>query len=219
MIEKINNIDEVSAFIIKYIPSAPITLTYHNSFHFEGDKEVTNILGRYSSECGYVCFTICTETGTGDSGTVYTGDHIAGSDCHNPQHQHTVCFSFCDAAGGSGAAGDGDDPGPAPSDPGSGGAGGSGSGTNPTVPDPPAESGATQPELELAPVYDLPQQDNTEPCDELKNLVDGDDITYAISMVETNDDHEHGYSFTKPQTQESAFVANEIPNYILIKQN
>ncbi|RTY86204.1 hypothetical protein [Flavobacterium sp. GT3R68] len=103
--ETIDEVLESRAYIVKYIPTGELVETIHNSYYFEGEKELTQITGRISGRCNHVCSLICTQTGTGASGTVYTGPHLMCGDCSGSTVNLECSFVCTDAdGGGSGGA-------------------------------------------------------------------------------------------------------------------
>lgn len=92
------------AYIIKYIPDKEIEyFNHHNSISFSGEKIITPLIFEQISgfeksmdiDCYEIVTTYCTETGVGDSGRVYSGTHVATSDCHDPNSKYTVVEQKC----------------------------------------------------------------------------------------------------------------------------
>lgn len=158
--EKINNVDHVSAFIIKYE-----TPNGETKYLPENDKDVSTLFSRFSGDCMIVCTSICY---VGDEGghACYGGDCVAsGMECS------VYCPPSFNATGGTPMySGSGENSG-------NGGGGGSpnnNSGENQES-NPTNENGASASSpmsLELAPVSE--EEETTpkrNPCQELNAMV------------------------------------------------
>jgi hypothetical protein len=159
--EIINGIDQTSAYIVKYIPSEEITATNHDSFYFEGEKELTQLVGRYSSDCYYTCALVCHET-AGDG--PYSHSHSPTSDCSGGNIT-MECSTVCISGGGSGSGGGGGSNGDG------GGGGGTSGGTSLEV-EPHNDNGASEGDIVVVPVYDFleDEEPRKDPCKELNDM-------------------------------------------------
>ena len=93
MVEKINNEDEISAYILKYG-----TPNGYMQFDYNGDKKVTPLFERISMYCYKVCITQCHDL---RPGTIYEDPHAPGATCNNQSLIVTNCYSTCDSQGGT----------------------------------------------------------------------------------------------------------------------
>ncbi|HLA57026.1 MAG TPA: hypothetical protein VK623_13055 [Flavobacterium sp.] len=174
MMEKIDDEDVMSAFILKYTPSEEYKLEVQSNpeMGFEGEITHTTILTeRWISVCIMSSRMLCHG---GSSGCNDYRGHTPTQNCIDNFHQcmwATEQMSCESTWTGGGDHGYGGDAGSTPiGNPESGG-GSSGGGGGTTVPDPPNDSGATI--VEIAPINDVPtEQDNDfDPCNSLKQLL------------------------------------------------
>lgn len=169
MVEKNNNIDDISAYIVKYeVPDTTILINPSTI-----DKDITTLFGRYTQTCYTACTPICTTPwgdGTGGEG------HIMVSGC---TFHHLQCSEICindPIIDGSGL--------------GSGGGGGA-DGAPPSDPSPPpsgAHGAAPPPELLIDPVFEEEvEEEEKTPCEELKELLKPNDTIIAnpITIADT----------------------------------
>lgn len=156
MVEKNNNIDDISAYIIKYeVPDTSILINPSSI-----DKEITTLFGRFLQTCYTACTPICiTPWGDGTGGE----GHVMVGDC---TFHHLQCSEICvnDEIGNGGGGID------------TGSGGGGSSGTTPSDPTPPTPSGAQgaspPPELLIDPVFEEVEEiQDKKPCDKLNAMV------------------------------------------------
>ena len=93
MVEKINNVDEISAYILKYG-----TPNGYMQFDYNADKDVTPLFERISQECYKVCVTQCHDL---REGTIYAEPHAPGAGCNDQSLIVTNCYSTCDSTAGT----------------------------------------------------------------------------------------------------------------------
>ena len=93
MVEKIDNVDEISAYILKYG-----TPNGYMQFDYNADKDVTPLFERISQECYKVCVTQCHDL---REGTIYAEPHAPGAGCNDQSLIVTNCYSTCDSTAGT----------------------------------------------------------------------------------------------------------------------
>lgn len=209
MVEKINNIDEVSAYIIKYSTSNGLM-----AFVPENDKEITQLFGRFLQNCSNVCVPMCIKPWHKD--IACEAHPMSSNDCVN---SFQMCFEVChDIYIPDGGGGD-------VYDHGNNSSGGGGAGATPPSTSPPPINGATgaapPPELIINPVDEVEQKKT--PCSELaklskprKNPLPSGSvkISDAIEVLENNssltDIHENGFQFRIDGGKE--YSARQLPN-------
>ncbi|UUC44409.1 hypothetical protein [Flavobacterium cerinum] len=113
LVINVDSLSEITAYILKYIPSEPLTPSgIHESFRFEGTVSITPIVYN-SSEMSKttICVTaqilMCDEAWSPTN----TGIHVATNDCKNQNHLFYSSVRTCYTTDGDIGGGDfGDDP-------------------------------------------------------------------------------------------------------------
>jgi len=175
MSEKVNDAEELSAYIIKYMPNPVVK-----------PLEIETLFSRVSMYCNFVCVLVCHETAA-DNLPQYQHDHTYDPSICSGNNISLECTETCVAE---------EWPDPIP-----GTNGGSGNGP-PVVVTPPNHSGATQPQLVVLPVMDEPESgvNIIEPCKKLKGFTNNNFVKESLKKLrdeKLNMDREYGYNYNK----------------------
>lgn len=166
-IEDINNVEEVSAFIIKYNLSDESSL---NSFS-EIDTDITPLFARTIMHCYNVCTTLCYNII--DDIPKYAEPHTPGSGCTIPSFLATTCSPECKEIT-TGILGDGSYNTPFENPFANGGGSTEGSNQTTTVTTPENQNGTTQNsnQLILSPVLEdeIETTPKNKPCEKLNAM-------------------------------------------------
>lgn len=197
---------QTNAYVFKYSPTEPIeTVSYHDSFHFKGNIQITPIVYN-TSEAGkdIVCITanvmMCNQAETGGVGV----EHVAEERCKNSAYLYSVRVTTCDSTAGGGSPGagwTGGGSGNPQTEPGVGHTGG-GSGTG-------GNSGSSNPPVTTAPVY----EDAPSDCKKInKQFTKFPTLKQELINLAatTSESHENGFFIDKTAT---ATTANPIQNF------
>jgi hypothetical protein len=109
LVVKVDSLNKTEALLLKYEPNEIVKFhKEHNSLSFIGKVIATplnvqkiNYLAK-EKICINISTNYCTQTGPGDSGTIYTGTHIATSDCWDKTQQFTISNNVCIDDGSNG---------------------------------------------------------------------------------------------------------------------
>lgn len=195
MVEKNNNIDDISAYIVKYeVPDTSILINPSTI-----DKDITTLFGRVAQTCYTACTPICITPWGDGSGA---GGHMMLNGC---TFHHLQCSEICvsdQIIDGSGL----------------GGGGGGGEGTPPSDPSPPpsgASGAAPPPELLIDPVFEEEEPLlMPDPCDKIKSQFNKMP-TLKEELLElktkTSDTIEHGKYYSTPSSVTTPNPINDFP--------
>jgi hypothetical protein len=109
LVVKVDSLNKTEALLLKYEPNEIVKFhKEHNSLSFIGKVIATplnvqkiNYLAK-EKICINISTNYCTQTGPGESGTIYTGTHIATSDCWDKTQQFTISNNVCIDDGSNG---------------------------------------------------------------------------------------------------------------------
>ncbi|WP_286913105.1 hypothetical protein [Flavobacterium sp. UBA4197] len=212
-----DSLSEITAYILKYIPSKPLSPSgIHQSFHFEGGVSITPIVYNGSEiSKTTICITaqilMCNQAWSSTN----TGVHVATNDCQDQNHLFYSPVTTCYTTNGNiGGGGDGD-PGvtvPIGDDGGGGGGGGGDASTGGGAPPnncPRCPIFVTAPIEEIDPVTPTPPT----PCNHLKNLTASPAVKSSFKTLDgrKSQDGEWGFGF---QTYNSTSNSIMPPNVI-----
>ncbi|MFT7352566.1 MAG: hypothetical protein ACI9XR_002353, partial [Flavobacterium sp.] len=192
LVENINNVEEISAFIIKYNLSNESSLNDLTDI----DKEITPLFARTIMYCYNVCTTFCYNTI--ENSPKYSEPHYPGSDCTNSSFIATTCSPECKEIT-IGVLGDSSYT-PPFENPFSGSGTTAGSDQTTIVTTPQNQNGSTQNtnQLILAPVLDDVEDEPTvtkTPCEHLNDLMTVTSVQTEIQTLKplSNGLDEHGF--------------------------
>ena len=224
LVINVDSLGQPSAYILKYTPSEPLSLSAHGSFAFKGQVKITPIVYNASEmDKTTICVTaqilMCDQAWSPDN----TGVHVATNECNDQNHLFYSPVTTCYTTNGDiGGGGDGD-PGvtvPIGDDGGGSGGGGgdgdpsTGGGLTPPNHCPRCPVFVTTPVEEIDPVTPTPPT----PCNHLKNLTASDAVkkTFKILDGRKSQNGEWGYGF---QTFNSSSNSIMPPNVIEASYN
>lgn len=215
LVINVDSLGQPSAYILKYTPSEPLSLSAHGSFAFKGQVKITPIVYNASEmDKTTICVTaqilMCDQAWSPDN----TGVHVATNECNDQNHLFYSPVTTCYTTNGDiGGGGDGDPGVTVPiGDDGGGSGGGGGDG------DPSTGGGLTPPNhCPRCPVFvTTPVEEWTEPplhCDKLKGLLKSAAVKNAIRALNSEQvfggTKEKGYNLAlNPQNK---LIATEVP--------
>ena len=215
LVINVDSLGQPSAYILKYTPSEPLSLSAHGSFAFKGQVKITPIVYNASEmDKTTICVTaqilMCDQAWSPDN----TGVHVATNECNDQNHLFYSPVTTCYTTNGDiGGGGDGDPGVTVPiGDDGGGSGGGGGDG------DPSTGGGLTPPNhCPRCPVFETtPVEEWTEPplhCDKLKGLLKSAAVKNAIRALNSEQvfggTKEKGYNLAlNPQNK---LIATEVP--------
>lgn len=177
-----DSLSEITAYILKYIPSKPLSPSdIHQSFHFEGGVSITPIVYNGSEiSKTTICITaqilMCDQAWSSTN----TGVHVATNDCKDQNHLFYSPVTTCYTVNGDVGGGDfGDDPVViAPI--------GGGGGDPPTDGTPPNNCPRC-PVIITAPVEDVaPAPIQPNPCEKLGKLIQQKKVKSGLNHLKNN---------------------------------
>lgn len=188
LVINVDSLGQPSAYILKYTPSEPLSLSAHGSFAFKGQVKITPIVYNASEmDKTTICVTaqilMCDQAWSPDN----TGVHVATNECNDQNHLFYSPVTTCYTTNGDiGGGGDGDPGVTVPiGDDGGGSGGGGGDG------DPSTGGGLTPPNhCPRCPVFvTTPVEEWIEPplhCDKLNEFLKSYKFKEAIKKLKTD---------------------------------
>ncbi len=211
LVIRMDSLNQVDAYLVKYTPTAPLTPSEeHASFHFKGMVNITQIeynIAPSAKELNCVVANVlmCNQAWT-EGGPVEP--HVATSKCQSAEHLYTVPSIDCSMTGyggaGAGSGYGGSNGGTIGTEPGVGHSGGGSSNSGGT-----GNNGNTNPPVTTAPVY-VTHADCITISDQFTKFSNLKQQLTTLAGT-TSQNHENGIFIDKSATAQTADPFQTIP--------